>query len=411
MKPNPPVSKSQTPIQATSPGWNTAAEPVLNPGVEFAGFQIERHLHRGAVGDCYLAREGRGGPRVVLKILPREFLNEVGDMNEVGARFQRSVHALMLTNTPQLPGIRGYQIADGHQFLVYEHIEGTPLTGREKLDLKQVLGLIRDCATGLGALHAVGFMHRELRPQTIFRTPQGRVVFAEVGIFRLTMDEESSRRIPLSEFSSPEQFAGERTIDIRSDLHSLGVLMHLLLTGSMPFTAKTSDRFKAQVLDGARPSLREYDPEIHPAVERIVSRCLARQADDRYQSPEALIRDLEACPLTKPLKAQQKFWREAQAWARAHWLIPVRMVVAIVLVYAGFAAWSWYGRHEMASQLTALDDPACSAAIAEELAPVLTRYRNSVGLGAAEGQRWAAALEGIQAREAGKKAPAPAAGK
>ena len=409
MNSNPPVSKSPSPTTAPNLGWNTAAEPVLAPGTVFAGFKIEQHLHRGAVGDCYLAREG-GGSRVVLKLLPREFLNEVGDLNEVGARFQRSVHALMLTSTPHLPEIRRYQIEQGHQYLVFERIEGTPLTGREKMNLEQILALIRACAAGLGALNAIGFVHRDVRPQTIFRTAQGRIVFADVSIFRPVMDEESSRRAALSQFSSPEQFAGEQVIDIRSDLHSLGVLMHLLLTGSMPFTAKTSDRFKAQVLDGARSSLREADPEIHPAVDQIVARCLARQRDDRYQSPEALIQDLEACPLTKPLKTQQKFWLEAQAFARTHWLIPVKIVAASVLVYAALTVWSWYGRHEMATQLAALDDPACPVLTAEELSPVLARYRQAVGSGAAEGQRWAAAIEAIQAREAAKKAPAPAPG-
>lgn len=400
----PPTSSFSNPeeVQLYEPGRDAATQPPFPTGTRFAGYVIERLLVRGPVGNAYLAREGDAGPRVVLKVINRD----TSENHRFAARFQRDISTLAQVRSPHVPVIRKSGLEDGKLFLAFEHFEGANYAGRGTLPIEEVLRFARDCATGLNALHQAGLVHRDLRPQTILQAGDGRLVLIEFGILRTSMDDEVQLKASLPAFLSSEQAEDVLDIDIRSDLHALGTILFLLLTGTLPFNAPNAEKTKALILANDRPSVRLFRREIHPALDQIVARCMARNRDLRYQTPDELILALDACPHTRPMEGFTRSLILAQEWLSEHASLVKKVVLGVALIIAVPMAWNAYSRYELRSELSALDDPSCTAEAADRLVPSLERYASQTKGEPPEVERWRKAVTAAHVRADAAKAAA-----
>ena len=379
---------------------DSAAQAAFAVGSRFAGYVIERHLMGGAIGHAYVAREGGGqGVRVVLKVIHQDS----SASHRFATRFQRDVQAIMQISSPHVPRIYRSGMEDGRLFLVFEHVEGHHLAGRGILDIELVLGIARDCAMGLNAIHQAGLVHRDLRPQVIVQASDGRMVLTEFGLLRTTMDDDMQIKGSTPGFLSAEQAEDALDIDIRSDIHALGSTLFLLLTGTMPFNGPNAERIKALILAPARPLVRQYRPEIHPALEQIVARCMDRQRDLRYQTPDELIQALDSCPHTRPMEGFTRGLIMMREWIGEHGGLLQKLVIVLVLVLAAPVVGNWYQRYDLRSALVALDDPACTGDTADRLVPTLDAYETLMRGKPSEVERWRKAVTEARQRTEMKK--------
>lgn len=398
--------RNSEPEQLYQEGSTTVAMAAFAVGSRFAGYTIERHLMGGPVGHAYVAREGGGqGLRVILKVIHQDS----SASHRFATRFQREVQAAVQIGSPHVPRCYRSGMEDGRLFMAFEHIEGHPLAGRGTLDIELVLRIARDCAIGLNAIHQAGLVHRDLRPHTIIQAPDGRMVLTEFGVFRTAMDDEVQLKSTMPGFLSPEQAEDSLDIDIRSDIHSLGVTLFLLLTGTMPFNGPNAERIKALILASSRPLVRQFRPEIHPALEQIVARCMDRQRDLRYQTPDEVVQALDACPHTRPMDDFTRGLIMVREWLAEHAGLLRWAILGVVLLLGAPKAWNWYQRYDMRTALKALDDPNCTVAVAESLVPTLDGYAALAKENPSEIERWRTAIVAARSRaEAARQAAAKA---
>jgi eukaryotic-like serine/threonine-protein kinase len=199
------------------------------------------------------------------------------------------------------------QLDSGALYLVMERLEGIGLEAhiREQAPLPQAdaVSLIREACEGLSEAHAAGIVHRDIKPENLFlaRRPDGKrtLKILDFGISKQTTEDaptsltNSQRSLGSPWYMSPEQMIDTSSVDHRADIWSLGVVLFELLTGTRPFEGSSIPEVCAGVLTAPAPALRERRPDIDPALESIVARCLAKNPDERHANVLELSRDLE----------------------------------------------------------------------------------------------------------------------
>jgi serine/threonine protein kinase len=284
---------------------------------------IER-LGTGGMGEVYLAQHRMLKRPCALKLIQRD---RAGDPH-VLARFEREVQMTARLSHWNTVEIYDYgRTDDGTFYYVMEYLPGLSLetlVGRHgPLPAERVVYLVRQVCQALREAHAIGLIHRDIKPGNIFAAQRGGLFDvaklldfglvkppASTDAVRLTIDGGISGT-PL--YMSPEQARGRGDIDARSDIYSLGAVAYALLTGRPPFDGDSPmDVFAAQIHDEpARPS--QHQPDVPADLEAVVLRCLAKRPEDRYQDVDQLEQALSEC-------AAADRWTQAQAvrWWHEH---------------------------------------------------------------------------------------------
>src|SRR5213082_1428323 len=262
-------------------------------------YAIDRELGRGGMATVYVAQDRRHAREVAIKVLRPDVAAAIG-----AERFLREIAiAARLTHPHVLPLIDSGQAA-GSLYYVMPYVRGESLRQRlareRRLPLKDALRIARELGAGLDYAHREGFIHRDVKPENVLLA-DGHAVIADFGIARAicqSCDGQNVTEVGLTigtpEYMSPEQAAGDRDLDGRSDLYSLACVIYETLAGEPPFAGASARAVMAQHLSEAPPPLRARRPDAPAAVEQALARALAKDPADRFASVAQFVAALEA---------------------------------------------------------------------------------------------------------------------
>ena len=275
---------------------------LVNPlGERMGPWQLVSLLGSGGRGRVYRALHVREKRACALKLLDRALTSRP----EYVQRFEREARVMRELDHPNVVGITDHGEHGGVHYLAMELLAGESLTQRiqrrARLDLASVLDLARQVGRGLAALHALGVVHRDLKPDNIMCV-HDRYVVVDFGLTK-GFDSTDSLNMTLTKtgmvvgtpmYMAPEQCTGKH-VDARADLYAFGLVLHASITGRAPFADRDAAALmQHQMLSPLDPLPKDLCP---PALDAIISRLAEKQPDARYPSAEAMLVDLEACAI------------------------------------------------------------------------------------------------------------------
>jgi serine/threonine protein kinase len=318
----------------------------LARGSRVGRYEILDRLGAGGMGEVYTARDHVLDRTVALKLLPDEFASDPDRVR----RFELEARATGRLNHPHIVGIFDAVLDTPQPFLVTEMVEGETLGTRlaaGPLPVENAIILARQVAGALAAAHAQGIVHRDLKPDNILITHDGVAKVLDFGLAKVVAAPlaQDETQMPATMpgvtlgtvgYMAPEQVEGGQ-VDHRSDLFSLGVVLHEALTGRAPFRRPSVVDTLHAILHDEPPALPEHVPR---SLRQIVSRCLQKRADARFQSA----RDLEFALSTAAADPSTATTSHSAGW-------PLRAALAAATLVVLGAGWMWL--HSRASDAAA----------------------------------------------------------
>ncbi len=271
--------------------------------LRFGKYEILEELGRGGMGVVYKARDPIIGRLVALKTLTAGLAADPDMLR----RFYREAQAAGRLQHPNIITIYDMGDAEGRPYIAMSFLEGESLekiiARRAPMTLAQKLGILLQFCRGLDFAHKHDVVHRDVKPGNIFVKNDGTVTVLDFGIVHIaaTTMTQSGMIIGTPQYMSPEQISGQH-IDHRSDIFSVGTVAYELLSYTRPFDGPNLPSVVFKIKFEKPPVLSELVPGIPPAVEQAVMRCLEQRPEDRFQSLEDLVLELE--PLEQSLKRQ-----------------------------------------------------------------------------------------------------------
>ena len=264
-------------------------------------YTIEGEIGRGGMGVVYRARDERLQRRVAIKVLPPE----LAFSSEIRQRFTREAQTAARLSHPHIVPIHDVGEGNGIVYFVMGLIEGESLAARirrrGRVPAEETRRIIRETADALSAAHSVSVIHRDIKPDNILlEGTRGRVVVTDFGIAKAMSATSGATltsagmAIGTPSYMSPEQAAGEREIDGRSDLYSVGIVAYQMLAGELPFNAPTVAGILMKQITEAAPLLHETYPDVPEDLSLAVARCLEKDPENRWPSADGLRRALES---------------------------------------------------------------------------------------------------------------------
>ncbi len=284
----------QAPRGAPVAGYDAEALRARLAAAVGDAYAIGDEVGRGGIAVVYAARDRRLRREVALKVLPPD----LAFRPDVRTRFLREAETASRLNHPHIVPIYTVEERDGLAFMAMALVRGESLAQRlrreRRLPLAEAARLLAEVADALAYAHASGVIHRDIKPDNILLDGEsGRAVVTDFGIARAV--EATGERLTKTgiamgtpAFMSPEQATGEREIDGRSDVYSLGVVGWLLLAGRLPFDAPNTPAMLLAHVSTPAPRLADVRPDAPEALVGAIQRCLAKRPDDRWPTAAAL---------------------------------------------------------------------------------------------------------------------------
>jgi serine/threonine protein kinase len=291
-------------------------------GRRLGTYQILSPLGAGGMGEVYLARDTRLGRKVALKILPSFFTKDEQRLR----RFQQEARAASALNHPNIITLFDIGEADAVHFIASEYIEGETLRARlagRKLKLGEVIDVAMQVASALASAHQAGIVHRDIKPENIMLRPDGIVKVLDFGLAKLAtkpvttvdpaattvakVDTAPGTVMGTANYMSPEQARGQ-TVDARTDIFSLGVVLYEMIAGCQPFQGETTSHVIVSILEKEPPPLTRHAPETPAELQRIVMKALKKDREERYQVIKEMLNDLK--DLKQELETQNRLERD-----------------------------------------------------------------------------------------------------
>jgi serine/threonine protein kinase/tetratricopeptide (TPR) repeat protein len=277
-------------------------------GRKLSHYQVLEEIGRGGMGVVYRAVDLKLDREVAIKVLPPELVSDP----ERKRRFIQEAKAAAKLEHPHIGVVHEIDEAEGTTFIVMELIRGEKLRDRiakGRVPLGRALEIATDIAEGLARAHEEGIVHRDLKPANIMVTDDGHTKVIDFGLAKLTEPFQptvSAVETPLRgqtdagvivgtvSYMSPEQARGEK-LDPRSDIFSFGIVLHEMLTGTVPFRCPSAPETLNAIINTPSPSLDLSDhKDSLPELQRIAGKCLAKDPAERYQSIKEVVVDLRA---------------------------------------------------------------------------------------------------------------------
>ncbi len=276
-------------------------------GSRLGPYEVVAPIGAGGMGEVYRARDTRLGRDVAIKVLPPEFAADPDKLR----RFEQEARAVAALNHPNILALFDVGTYEGSPYLVTELLEGESL--RERLSggampVRKAVESAVQIAQGLAAAHEKGIVHRDLKPGNVFVTKDGHVKILDFGIAKLVAPRspaepaqvttvveatEAGTALGTVGYMSPEQVRGQ-SVDHRTDIFSFGCVLHEMLSGQSPFRRATAADTASAILHEDPAPLSGTVRNIPPAIDGIVSRCLEKSPEERFQSASDLAYALRA---------------------------------------------------------------------------------------------------------------------
>ncbi|MCR4749143.1 MAG: Stk1 family PASTA domain-containing Ser/Thr kinase [Lachnospiraceae bacterium] len=262
-------------------------------------YEILEKIGTGGMSDVYKAKDGKLNRFVAVKVLKQEFAENANFVS----KFRTEAQAAAGMMHPNIVNVYDVGEEGGTHYIVMELVEGITLKKyiekKARLSIKETISIAIQVSMGIEAAHNNHIIHRDIKPQNIMISKEGKVKVTDFGIAKAVSSNTITSNVMGSvHYTSPEQARGGFS-DEKSDIYSLGITMFEMLTGRVPFNGETTVAIAIKHIQEPMPSPREYVAEIPISVEQIVFKCTQKSPDRRYQSMGELITDLKRS-LMKP---------------------------------------------------------------------------------------------------------------
>ncbi len=298
-------------------------EPAV--GDRLGPYEILARIGAGGMGVVYRAADTKLGRAVALKVLPPEMARDPERL----ARFRREARSVAALNHPHIVTLHSVEEVDGIHFLTMELVEGQPLDRlipQGGFPVDRILEIASAIAEALAAAHDRGIVHRDLKPANVMLTDEGRVKVLDFGLAKEIHAAASASDVTLTlagstgagivmgtpAYMSPEQIAG-RAIDHRTDIFSFGAMLYEMTIGQRPFRGLSQAELASAILRDNPHPLSKLRAGVPEGLERIVERCLQKNAADRFGSARELHSKLRGVVTAKQahsgaIRAEEGFW-------------------------------------------------------------------------------------------------------
>ena len=265
--------------------------PTLLTGQHLGNYEVIATLGKGGMGQVYLALDTRLGRKVALKLLP---FSQTRDPNHV-QRLEQEARTASALNHPNIVTIHEIGEADSIHFMATEYVEGETLRERmanAELSVREIVALAVQIASALRAAHRAGIVHRDIKPENIMLRSDAVVKVLDFGLAKLTgaAEVESGLIMGTTPYMSPEQARGE-TVDARTDVWSLGVVVYEMIKGTVPFTGETHRQTVTSILQDELPTL---DSEVPDELQQLIAKALTKDRSARYDDASSMENELKS---------------------------------------------------------------------------------------------------------------------
>lgn len=256
-------------------------------------YEILEKIGTGGMSDVYKAKDHKLNRFVAVKVLKQEFSENANFVS----KFRIEAQAAAGLMHPNIVNVYDVGEEGGIYYIVMELVEGITLKKyiekKARLSVKEAISIAIQVSMGIEAAHNNHIIHRDIKPQNIIISKEGKVKVTDFGIAKAaTSNTITSNVMGSVHYTSPEQARGGYS-DEKSDIYSLGITLFEMLTGRVPFNGETTVAIAIKHIQEELPSPRDYVPEVPVSVEQIVFKCCQKSPDRRYQSMEELIQDLK----------------------------------------------------------------------------------------------------------------------
>ena len=305
-------------------------------------YVLERELGRGGMATVYLAQDLRHDRPVALKVLMPEFAASLRP-----ERFQREIKLAARLQHPHILTVLDSGKAAAQLWFTMPYVEGESLRDRLRrerhLSVEEALRITREAAQALQYAHEHGVVHRDVKPENLLLTKDGNTLVADFGIARgLEGDEQLTQTgsgVGTPAYMSPEQASGDKSLDARSDIYSLGCVLYEMLAGEPPFTGSSAVAIIAKWFTEPVPSVRAARSDVPEGVDQSIQRALAQSAADRFATTAEFVRALQGAPAGfTPLPTPATMPVSAEAGRRPVLIAAVALGLG-VLIAGAFLAW------------------------------------------------------------------------
>jgi len=348
---------------------------MISEGVKISHYKVLHSVGSGGMGEVYLAEDLNLERKVALKVLLPDFAND----NERVRRFEQEAKSASALNHPNILTVFEVGAFENTRYIATEFVRGKTLRDRMaggQMDLAEMFSVTLQVTAALCAAHEAGIVHRDIKPENIMIREDGLVKVLDFGLAKLVSTSADSAETTLHQinthpgmligtaaYMSPEQARGQK-LDPRSDIFSFGIVMFELFGGKRPFEGEGHLDVISSILRDQPPTLREVSPDMPRQLERIITKSLRKDRDNRYQHIKDLQIDLE--DLRDELKSENKLdhrsgtsqiktvatgngavkttLTESISRTRRFTILHVLMIAAAAVVLVGAA---WYVRAKM----------------------------------------------------------------
>src|SRR5882724_6207788 len=312
-----------------SPAYEVGAELLTEDqagrlvGQRIAHYKILAQLGSGGMGEVYLAQDTRLGRKIALKLLPSHFTTDKDRLR----RFEQEAHAASTLSHPNVCMIHEVgETEDDRHYIAMEYVDGVTLRQHmteTPVKLIEALDVAVQIASGIVAAHEVGVVHRDIKPENIMLRRDGYVKVLDFGLAKLTEQEAADVAAAVgaqvktdtgvvmgtSRYMSPEQVRG-LAVDARTDIWSLGVVIYEMVTARAPFEGATTSDVIVSILEREPPPLAQLSPEAPTELQRIITKALHKDREERYQTAKDLLIDVRS--LKQDLEMEAKLEHSLQ---------------------------------------------------------------------------------------------------